>query len=90
MHVPVHPPEELDGTGRATDQGGAQRAHVELFEVRMLELRDEHGRDAGNDRSFLLLDRLEHRPSVEGSPREDVAAPYVTQLSTLHTHPAQW
>ena len=44
---------------------GAQRGQVEVGEVGMVQLGDEHGRHAVERRAALGLDRLERRQRVE-------------------------
>ncbi len=45
---------------------GAQRGEIELGKLRMLELLDEHGRNAVHQRAALRLNRLEDGQRFEG------------------------
>ena len=71
MHVALHLLHHLDGARRAGHDTGAQALEVELREVGMVELGDEHGGHAVERRAALLGHGLQGRQRIEGLGRID-------------------
>ena len=65
VHVALHLLHHLDRAGRARHDAGAQALEVELRELGMVELGDEHGGHAVERRAALLGDGLQGRQRIE-------------------------
>ena len=71
MHVRLHLLHYFHRAGGARHQTGAQRGEVVAQEIRVLELRDEHGWNAVQRGATLGLNGLKRRNRIKGLRRKD-------------------
>jgi hypothetical protein len=90
VHLVDHPAHHLDRAGRSGHDPGAQRGEVEVAELGMVELGDEHRRHSVEGGAALGGDRRQARAPVEGRRRDTVQEPWVSAARLPITMPKQW
>src|SRR6202789_1485635 len=86
MHLFDHAAHDCDGTGRSGHDAAAQTGQIEFPETRMIEHRNEHGRDAVKTGALLRLDRLQGGKGVEAAARIDSRGAVAHAIEVSHAH----